>query len=565
MKSLFRIASLVLAMVSLSFASHANQRHHALIVGVGEYSKASESSRLPGVQRDMATARSMAMAMGVEQGQIVELRDTQATHANIIAALEKLKAQVGPGERVFIYFSGHGTSYSTPQGCEQGFIPYTAGRHTINDVLSEATIASYTSKISEKADKAIVMFDACYSGGLVGSRTRSLAETDLIRPKFSARSGDQCGVAVNQPSTRSFVPTLQRLGVPEQNFVQITAAKHNEVSWDNEQHGGLATYSLGQCLLGGARDLNASGAITLEEVRVCAQAKLDAMMAPHKAAGLLPSTIQVRGVRNLIVQAAPVQPVSTALAQAPASPAPPPAPATPVATPVVVPVAPPVVVAVAPPVVVPVAPPVSTTTGMAATTATSVAATPATPPLAPPPPQAVAPAPQADSPPALLASSATLQEIFDQRNGRFKLQVASPKQLTIGKDPFNFTVKSNLEGYLYVMMLGSDEKSFYLLFPNKLDQSNKIKANADYKFPRPGWSVKAGGPAGTNQLLFVVSPSARDPKIFVPAEQGGGGTFTYSVADLSARKRLIDFFVGRGVQGRNGNMAAALIKVDEVP
>jgi len=165
----------------------------------------------------------------------------------------------------------------------------------------------------------------------------------------------------------------------------------------------------------------------------------------------------------------------------------------------------------------------------------------------------------------LLASSATLQEIFDQRNGRFKLQVASPKQLTIGKDPFNFTVKSNLEGYLYVMMLGSDEKSFYLLFPNKLDQSNKIKANTDYKFPRPGWSVKAGGPAGTNQLLFVVSPSARDPKIFVPDEQGGGGTFTYSVADLSARKRLIDFFVGRGIQGRNGNMAAALIKVDEVP
>lgn len=546
MKSLFRVASLAIAMVSLSLASHASQRHHALIVGVGEYSKASESSPLPGVKRDMATARSMAMAMGVEQGQIVELRDTQATHANIIAALEKLNAKVGPGERVFIYFSGHGTSYSTPQGCEQGFIPYTAGRHTVNDVLSEATIASYTSKISEKADKAIVMFDACYSGGLVGSRTRSLTETDLIRPKFSARSGDQCGVAVNQPSTRSFVPTLQRLGVPEQNFVQITAAKHNEVSWDNEQYGGLATYSLGQCLLGGARDLNASGAITLEEVRICAQAKLDAMMAPHKAAGLLPSTIQVRGVRNLIVQAAPVQPVSTALAQAPANPSPVSAPATPVA----VPVAPPVVVAVAPPVPTPVAPPV---------------VAPVTPPLAPPPPQAATPAPQPDSPPALLASSATLQEIFDQRNGRFKLQVASPKQLTIGKDPFNFTVKSNLEGYLYVMMLGSDEKSFYLLFPNKLDQSNKIKANTDYKFPRPGWSVKAGGPAGTNQLLFVVSPSARDPKIFVPAEQGGGGTFTYSVADLSARKRLIDFFVGRGVQGRNGNMAAALIKVDEVP
>jgi hypothetical protein len=103
-----------------------------------------------------------------------------------------------------------------------------------------------------------------------------------------------------------------------------------------------------------------------------------------------------------------------------------------------------------------------------------------------------------------------------------------------------------------------------LLYPNKLDQDNKIKANVTYKFPRPGWSVKAAGPEGTNRMLFVVSQSPRDPKIFATDDAGGGGPFSFSLAEMTARKRLVDFFIGRGVQGKNGQMAASLVSVAEV-
>jgi hypothetical protein len=114
-------------------------------------------------------------------------------------------------------------------------------------------------------------------------------------------------------------------------------------------------------------------------------------------------------------------------------------------------------------------------------------------------------------------------------------------------------------------MLASDGASFYLLFPNKIDQDNRIKANTAYVFPRQGWAIKAGGPQGTNHLLLVVTPSARDPKLFVPDAASGGGPLTYTVSDLAARTRLIDFFLGKGVQGRNAQMAAALLKIEEVP
>ncbi|NBR32687.1 MAG: DUF4384 domain-containing protein [Sphingomonadaceae bacterium] len=537
------IAALLAVVTSLPVFSASQS--HALLIGVGQYTAASESAPLLGVPKDLATARRMAIAMGVPSTQIVELRDAKATKANIMAALQQLRQKAELGDRVFIYFSGHGTSYTSPKGCEQGFIPYTEGRHTLDDVITEAELASYTSKIAEKADKAIVMVDACFSGGLGAARTRSLSQLAGMRPKVTARSGDQCSVAVNQLSTtRSFMPAMQRLGVPEQNFVQISAANQNEVSWDNEELGGLATHTMGQCLLGEAQDLNRSGAITLDEVRACAQTKLNALMEPHRAAGMLPSNIQVRGSRNLIVVADPPKPTAVP-SQTPLATLPGPTPTTTSTAPALAQSAPDRPMASAPAL-----PSLPSPTGPNTTQA--------------PTPVAMAEVPVETLQDQLAASRATLDDILSQRNGKLKLDVQAPRQLTIKKDPFRFTVTSGTDGYLYAVMLGSDGKSFYLLYPNKLDRDNKIKANTRYTFPRPGWSITAGGPAGTNQVLFVVTPSPRDQKIFVPNEDSGGGAFTFAVADVTARQRLVDFFVGRGVQGRSGQMAATLVKVEEV-
>jgi len=535
----------------------ASERHHALIVGVGQYSQASGADPLKGVPKDMITSRNMALAMGVPDRQIIELRDKQATKANILAALDSLNRKVGPGEKVFIYFSGHGTSYSTKNGCEQGFIPYTQGPYTQDDMISEAELAGYTSKISQKADKAIVMVDACFSGGVVASRTRSISEIADIRPKFVPPASEKCDVAVNQTVTRSFAPAMQRLGIPQENFVQISAANYNEVSWDNEQLGGLATHTLGQCLLGDAKDINRSGSITLEEVRQCAQAKLNAIMAPHKAKGMLPSTIQMRGTRNLIVVQDPPKPVMLAAVASPI--------VTPVA-PTFVPPAPTAVSAPAQPTVT-VAPPAPVLPSPPAQPVIAQAPAVPTPAMQAPAPvlsQSVVELPVETPAEQLAASAATLEDIHAQRNGRLKVEVTAPKSLVIGKDPFTFNVRSSTNGYLYAVMLGSDGKSFYLLYPNKLDQDNKIKANVTYKFPRPGWSIKAAGPEGTNRVLFVVSQSPRDPKIFALDEASGGGPFSFSLAEMTARKRLVDFFIGRGVQGKNGQMAASLVSVAEV-
>lgn len=667
----------------LPWWSQAAEGRYALIIGIGQYSPDSGASVLPGIPKDMENVRKIARAMEIEERNIVELRDAQATRKNIVQALEKLRQQVQNGDQVLIYFSGHGTRLSAAGRCSEGLITYTPGAYTVADLLSEEDLARYTQPISQKADKLITLFDSCFSGGVLAARTRSLAQDLGIRPRFSP-AASECSVPVNDRNTRSFAPVMTRLGAAQENFVQIAAANYNEVSWDFPTIGGLATHSLTQCLLGDASDLNRSGAVSLDEVRQCAQAKVDAAMKPFASTGRAPSTIQVRGARNLIV--VPTQP------QAALAPPPPPAPPRPAAatgspstapkpTPMpavaqtTVPAAQapaPVQMAQAPmpapaiqtpapaplaqipaPMVPPSAPPSAPPTAqlpapVQVAQATAVVAPPVTPspavptvirpapaqapaPVAAPAPSTVAageyraesttqpitsPTPPptlpavvaaahavaatgaaaaaADAPSAatpapliaqaivrpmpsalpepekpaeqLLASAATLQDIYAMRNGRLKLEVSAPEQLTIDKDPLQFSVRSNTAGYLYAVMLGSDGRSFYLLFPNKLDGDNRIKANTTYRFPRPGWAVKAGGPEGVNHLLFVVTQSPRDPRVFVPTDSGdGGGPFTFAVTDLIARQRLVDFFIGRGVQGRNRLMAAQLLTIKEVP
>jgi hypothetical protein len=163
-----------------------------------------------------------------------------------------------------------------------------------------------------------------------------------------------------------------------------------------------------------------------------------------------------------------------------------------------------------------------------------------------------------------VASLATLRDIYEQRNGRLKIEINAPTQLKIGKDKLKASIVSNSDGYLYAVMLGSDAQSFYLLFPNKLDQDNKIKANTPFSLPRPGWSITSGGPEGINHVLFVLSQSPRNPEIFPAENNSSGGPFTFALSDLTSRQRLIDFFIGKGIQGGNGQMGASLISIKEI-
>ena len=119
----------------------AAEGRYALIVGIGNYSEASRTEPLKGIPKDVANARRMAMSMGVDSNSIVEIRDAQATKGRVLRELERLRKLVKPGDRVLVYWSGHGARYPGQKGCVEGLQTYTDGPFTENDVLSEAELA----------------------------------------------------------------------------------------------------------------------------------------------------------------------------------------------------------------------------------------------------------------------------------------------------------------------------------------------------------------------------------------------------------------------------------------
>jgi hypothetical protein len=541
---------------------------HALIIGVSVY-RDKEVPPLPGVTKDMDSARAIAVAMGIPAENVTELLNEQATKERIIAELGKLAGLASENGRILVYFSGHGTRWrdATVKGCVEGLQTWD------RKVIVNREFAQYAKPLGRKADKVIIMFDACHSGGIAGLRgdTRSLGnENEILRPKFFMKA-DEAGLACERPSN---VRGRSLLGQHEdgvdalpENVVHITSSRRDEISFDG-LGGGLATQGVKSCLLGNAKDLDGSGAVTLSEVEQCAQDFITMKLAPFPH--LLPQHVSVTGLRNLIPVAASEKPTQS------------------------------------------VAPTAEAARlereqlqreqaasaerhadqirreqkqlAIAAEAARRDAERLAQvdqehkqreqaalraeqerlAQLAQAAQATAAVTVDAVVPPPISAV-ASLQNIYDQRNTRRTLAVTVPrKSLKIGADSFEMTLTSKRDGYVYVLLLGSDQTSFYLLFPNGLDKVNMIKANRPMQLPRPNWEVKAGGPPGTDHVLVTVTDTPRDLSVLSINPANPAAPYTSKAAGAAGRRELINFFVGDGARG-SPRFAAALLKVEEVP
>lgn len=104
-----------------------------------------------------------------------------------------------------------------------------------------------------------------------------------------------------------------------------------------------------------------------------------------------------------------------------------------------------------------------------------------------------------------------LDDIYENRDRDSSVFVVPDKtQVRIGKDKLSFKLSSSRPGYLYIFLVGTDRGHLYLLFPNAVDKQNQVAGNREISLPRPGWSMVAGGPPGTNQFVALVSEFPRD-------------------------------------------------------
>ncbi len=434
-------------------AAQRNTRH-ALIIGISEYIDP-DVPMLKGVKHDMQSARRMAAAMAIPDANIRVLRDRDATGDRIRGEIEGLYARMADGDRLFIYYSGHGTRWYDEKikqdGCTEGLMA------SDGQVLTNAELGQRLSPLAKRADKMLVFYDACFSGGVAGApfRTRSLTVSgEQVTPKFTrVGAPEQCSRPTNF-KTRSLALVMQQQQAQPENVVHVAASRPDEVSFDSSTQGGFATAAWRDCLLGEAKDLDGSGAVTADEVTACAQAKVTSALAGQP--GILGQQMTVAGNPKFV----PAW-IGAAFTPAAAVPAP-------------------------------------------------VAAAPQAAPTAAPP-----------APPSVAAPAEVLAELHAQRDGQRRVVATTRKErLTIGKDLLEIDVTPSRDGYLYVALAGSDGSSMYLLYPNDLAQDNRVRAGQRVALPGKGWEIVAGGPPGFETLLVMVTDAPRDLKGLAKEKSG---------------------------------------------
>lgn len=273
---------------------------HALFIGIGWYANPG-IPRLDGVVHDMASAQRMADAMAIPRHNTVVLRDGAATAARIREEIEALNERVRDGDRVFVYYSGHGTRWLDAtlgeKQCTEGLVAVDG------EVLSSRKMAEMLSPLARKTDKLLVFYDACFSGGVAEAPFRSprpQRSLAALTPKFTAAGASAVCATPSNFRTRSLALVMQAGGSLPENVVHIAASRPDEVSFDSSLTGGLATSAWRDCFLGDARDRDRSGAVTVDEITQCAQEKIDRSLVQLNVAGILGQTMTVGGNRAFV-------------------------------------------------------------------------------------------------------------------------------------------------------------------------------------------------------------------------------------------------------------------------
>jgi uncharacterized caspase-like protein len=233
---------------------------YALLVGIDNYKYSDRISSLTGSLNDVEDIR--AVLVGKFQFQpenILVLKDTQATHAAIINAIQAhLIAKAHAGDIVIFHYSGHGSQMKDVtgkmiSGLDETIVPYDS-RDPGNKVfdISGAELHPLLVQLASKTKNLTFILDSCHSGTLVrGARVRGIpADTRTPPPLPPGTLSGTRGVGATE-------------GSPEPKFAFISAASSRESAFEyfaeGKSHGAL-TYFL-------TRQMRASsGGVTYRDI-----------------------------------------------------------------------------------------------------------------------------------------------------------------------------------------------------------------------------------------------------------------------------------------------------------
>lgn len=203
--------------------------NRALLVGIGDYDRAATGWSTIHGNNDVALLDGKLAAKGFTVSKLV---NTQATKAKIIKALDDIVSVTGPGDMIYIHFSGHGQliedlNGDEPSRTDQSFVCYDAccspsylvgkrnyrgENHLVDDELFPI-LNRLKKKVGDKG-RLIVVFDSCYSGAPTVARC-------LTTPILTRMSN---GLMTHAALTKNIFSTMRHVNTWADSNVPATMA-----------------------------------------------------------------------------------------------------------------------------------------------------------------------------------------------------------------------------------------------------------------------------------------------------------------------------------------------------
>ena len=338
-----RAAAVALGAVLCADVVHSAGRRHALLIGVGRYSYLPKAT-LEGPPFDVQGLQAvLGRRWGFDPRDITVLLDEKATKPAILAAIDDLAARTAPGDFVFIYFSGHGTS-----GYDQAFkgvgLDGSTGALVPADFKAASRAEMKNGLIIGSRDlrprllkldgqrEVLVAFDSCFSGNAARAvfapgRARYVDPADLV----AADGRGVSGPPGEEQETRGAAVAAES-PYPYQSVVYVSASSKSEramdigstllrsgqvTTVDGRPHGAFTNAFIEG--LNGTADTNRDGTITNAELYGFVKDRVTERF-PHQPQMLLPDQSREALLRSPVFG-------SARSAEPPSPPPPPPAPA----------------------------------------------------------------------------------------------------------------------------------------------------------------------------------------------------------------------------------------------
>ncbi len=266
-----RAWSFLLPLVGLGMCSPALAADRALLIGIGSYQNLQPKLFLYGPKNDLVAMEGLLTGtLGFDRSAIRVLKDEQATRATILSSIEEwLVAGTQPGDRAYLYYSGHGLQVADidgdeDDGLDEGLAPFdvAAGAKDWDGAVTDDELDAILDRLKGRAVTLVI--DACSSGTISRSLSGEVS-AGIDGARFLGRPEAK---PVEQALTRGLRIDLGVVDKPnrvkESGIVAWGASAPYQVAWDDvrvpiESRHGVFTeaYVAGQT--GAAADANANG------------------------------------------------------------------------------------------------------------------------------------------------------------------------------------------------------------------------------------------------------------------------------------------------------------------